>query len=63
MQATPPAAGSPKLLTPAEVAQTLGVGEEDVVATIEAGDLKAKKIGSVYRVTQAAFGQVAGTVK
>lgn len=43
------------ILTPAQVAQTLGVSEADVVASIEAGDLKAKKIGSTYRVTQAAL--------
>lgn len=34
-------------------AQLLGVSEEDVLATIEAGDLKAKKIGSTYRITRA----------
>src|SRR3990170_6306193 len=35
----------PELLVPAEVAKALGVTEADVLATIEAGDLKAKKIG------------------
>jgi len=54
-QATPPAARLPKLLAPADVAQVLGVSEQDVLATIEAGDLKAKKIGSVFRVTQTAL--------
>jgi len=34
-------------------AQLLGVSEADVLATIEAGDLKAKKIGSTYRITRA----------
>ena len=34
-------------------AQLLGVTEADVLATIEAGDLKAKKIGSTYRITRA----------
>ena len=37
-----------------EVAQYLGVTEADVMAAITAGDLKAKKIGSQYRITQAA---------
>ncbi len=60
---TPPAAGAaaaaapalPELLGPAEVAKALGVTEADVLATIEAGDLKAKKIGSAYRITRAAL--------
>jgi excisionase family DNA binding protein len=38
-------------------AQKLGVTEADVMASIEAGDLKAKKIGSAYRITQAALDQ------
>ena len=33
----------------------LGVTEADVMASIEAGDLKAKKIGTAYRITQAAL--------
>ena len=45
----------PELLVPAEVAKALGVTEADVLATIEAGDLKAKKIGSAYRITRAAL--------
>ena len=43
------------VLTPAQIAQTLGVSEADVVATLEAGDLKGKKIGSSWRVTRAAL--------
>lgn len=43
------------ILTPAQVAQTLGVGEADVIASIEAGDLKGKKIGTQYRITKAAL--------
>ena len=42
-------------LTPAQVAQALGVSEADVVATLEAGDLRGKKIGSSWRVTRAAL--------
>ncbi len=51
----PAAAGIPELLTPADAAKALGVTEADVIATIEAGDLKAKKIGSAYRITRAAL--------
>jgi excisionase family DNA binding protein len=49
-----PAAAAPELLTPAQVAQVLGVGETDVMASLEAGDLKGKKIGTQWRVTRAA---------
>ncbi|HEV7299923.1 MAG TPA: SPFH and helix-turn-helix domain-containing protein [Tepidisphaeraceae bacterium] len=38
-----------------EVAQYLGVTEADVMAAITAGDLKAKKIGSQYRITRTAI--------
>ncbi len=53
----PAAAAAPVLdiLTPAQVAQTLGVTEADVIATIDAGDLKGKKIGTQYRITKAAL--------
>ncbi|MBS0320226.1 MAG: SPFH domain-containing protein [Proteobacteria bacterium] len=47
-------AATTELLTPAQVAQVLGVAEADVVATLEAGDLKGKKIGTQWRVTRAA---------
>ncbi|MEO8485462.1 MAG: SPFH and helix-turn-helix domain-containing protein [Betaproteobacteria bacterium] len=47
-------AGLPELLTPAQVAQTLGVTESDVVASLESGDLKGKKIGTQWRITRAA---------
>jgi excisionase family DNA binding protein len=33
----------------------LGVSETDVLATLEAGDLKGKKIGSTWRVTRTAL--------
>jgi excisionase family DNA binding protein len=46
---------NPEILSPAQVAQHLGVTEADVISSIEAGDLKAKKIGSAYRVTKAAL--------
>ncbi len=51
----PGATANPEILAPAQVAQILGVTEADVIASIEAGDIKAKKIGSAYRVTKAAL--------
>jgi len=47
--------GLPELLGTAEVAKALGVSETDVVATLEKGDLKGKKIGTTWRVTKAAL--------
>jgi excisionase family DNA binding protein len=38
------------LLSPADAAKALGVTEADVVASIESGQLPAKKIGSAYRI-------------
>ena len=59
--ATPPplpgAAPAADVLTPAQVAQTLGVTEADVISSIETGDLKGKKIGTQYRITKAALDQ------
>lgn len=43
------------ILTPTQVAEVLGVSEGDVIASIEAGDIKGKKIGTQYRITQAAL--------
>jgi len=51
----PAASGIPELLGPAEAAKLMGVSEADVIATIESGDLKAKKIGSQFRITRAAL--------
>ena len=48
-------AGVPRMLTPAEVAQSLGVTEADVLASLESGDLKGKKIGSAWRISSAAL--------
>jgi excisionase family DNA binding protein len=41
-------------MTPAQVAQMLGVAESDVMASLDAGDLKGRKIGTQWRVTRAA---------
>jgi len=64
-QSTPPAAppplptaaaaAIPELLSTADAAKALGVSEADVLATLEAGDLKGKKIGSTWRITRTAL--------
>lgn len=56
--AAAPAATAPaavELLSPAQAAEVLGVTEADVVASLEAGDLKGKKIGNVYRIPRKAI--------
>jgi len=52
---TPPSAGIPDVMTPSEAAGILRVSEEDVVAAIEAGDLKARKLGNAYRISKQAL--------
>ena len=47
----------PELLTPADAAKVLGVDEADVIASLEAGDLKGKRIGSQWRLTRAQLTQ------
>ena len=42
----------PSVMTPSEAAAYLKVAEEDVIASIEAGELKAKKIGKAYRISK-----------
>ena len=67
-QSTPPAGGTPvsvgqaptaplplDLIGPAQAAQALGVSEADVVAELESGALKGKKIGSTWRISRAAL--------
>lgn len=48
-------AAMPSVMTPAEAAAVLRVSEEDVVAAITAGDLKARKIGNAYRISKEAL--------
>ena len=48
-------AAAPTLLGSGDVARILGVSEADVLATLEKGDLKGKKIGSTWRVTKTAL--------
>ncbi len=45
----------PDVMTPSEAAGFLKVSEEDVLAAINAGELKARKIGSAYRLTKEAL--------
>ena len=52
---TSPPAASIDILTPAQIAESLGVTEADVLSTLESGELKGKKIGTSWRVTRAAF--------
>jgi excisionase family DNA binding protein len=63
-QATAPAAGSgqqvapmavPEIMTISEAAAYMRVGEEDVLEVIQANELKAKKIGSSYRISKKAI--------
>ena len=53
----PSAAGVPELLSPADAAKVLGVSEADVIASLDAGDLKGKKIGTQWRITRSALTQ------
>ena len=53
--ATPGAGATPELLSPADAAQALGVSEADVMAVLESGELKGKKIGTTWRIPRAAL--------
>ncbi|MEG3002922.1 MAG: SPFH domain-containing protein [Comamonas sp.] len=50
-----PAQAAMQVFTPAQAAQVLGVAEADVLAEIQAGHLKARQIGSQWRIGQAAL--------
>jgi excisionase family DNA binding protein len=59
-QQQPPSGGAPSgampaVMTPAEAANFLRVSEEDVIAAINAGDLKAKKLGNAFRISKEAL--------
>jgi excisionase family DNA binding protein len=59
-QTTPAAAaapGIPETMGPADAAKALGVSEADVIASLEAGDLKGKRIGTQWRVTKSALAE------
>jgi excisionase family DNA binding protein len=51
----PPATGLPETLSPADAAKALGVSETDVIASLESGDLKGKRIGTQWRITRSAL--------
>jgi excisionase family DNA binding protein len=53
--AAPSVSAQPELLAPAEAAKLLGVSEADVLAVLQSGELKGKKIGSTWRITRAAL--------
>ena len=53
--AAPAATGGLDVLTPEQAAQQLDVSVEDVMAAISAGDLKARKIGSAWRIAKSAL--------
>jgi excisionase family DNA binding protein len=50
-----PSGGAPDIMTPTEAAQYLRVSEEDVIAAINSGDLKARKIGNAFRISKSAL--------
>ena len=50
-----PTAAALQVLTPEQAAQLLGVELADVMSEIEAGHLKARKIGSSWRIAQSAL--------
>ncbi len=52
--------GLPELVGPAEAAKALGVSESDVIASLESGDLKGRKIGTQWRITRAALREFLG---
>lgn len=56
-QGNAPSAASPALdvLTPAQAAQLLSVSEEDVLTSIQSGELKARKIGNAWRIARSAL--------
>jgi excisionase family DNA binding protein len=45
----------PELISPAEAATALGVSEADVISSLDAGDLKGRKIGTQWRITRQAL--------
>ncbi len=56
-----PSPAAPDVMTPSEAASYLRVSEEDVVAAIEAGDLKARKIGKAYRISKQSLDDFLGS--
>ncbi|MFN8413684.1 MAG: excisionase family DNA-binding protein [Anaerolineales bacterium] len=42
----------PDIMTPAEAAQFMKVTEDDIMASIQDGSLKAKKVGKSFRISK-----------
>ncbi|HYG23280.1 MAG TPA: SPFH and helix-turn-helix domain-containing protein [Verrucomicrobiae bacterium] len=57
LPASIPTPGFPELLGAGDVALILGVSEADVLAALESGELKGRKIGSTWRITRNALDQ------
>ncbi len=62
VQQQPPAAAAssagaemPSVMTPAQAAVFVQVTEADILAAIQSGDLKARKIGAAYRISKASL--------
>jgi excisionase family DNA binding protein len=55
--AAPAATGIPETIGPGDAAKALGVSEADVIASLEAGDLKGKRIGTQWRITRTALAE------
>jgi len=55
MSQGPAPSGVPETMGPAEAAKALGVAESDVIASLEAGDLKGRRVGTQWRITKAAL--------
>jgi excisionase family DNA binding protein len=45
----------PEVLTPEQAAQVLGVPLADLIACIESGELKARRIGATHRIARSAL--------
>ena len=45
------------MMSPADAAKVLNVAESDVLASLESGDLKGKRIGTQWRISRAAIEQ------
>lgn len=51
----PSAPSVPDIMTLSEAAAYMRVGEEDILAVIQSGELKAKKVGTSYRISKQAI--------
>ena len=51
------ASGVPETMGPADAAKALGVAESDVIASLEAGDLKGRRVGTQWRITKTALAE------